>query len=107
MSFLDGTSNTLMFAQRYQMCNGAPTAWGYADLYDWSPMFAYDNTEKFQAAPNAEDCDPTRPQSIGGSSIQVGFADGSGRSIRAAVSAQTWHALCTPAGAEPLNLDDL
>src|SRR5205823_5908935 len=30
-SIPDGTSNTLMFAQRYQVCNGNPTAWGYAD----------------------------------------------------------------------------
>src|SRR5262245_11795326 len=27
-SFPDGTSNTLIFAERYQICNDTPTAWG-------------------------------------------------------------------------------
>src|SRR5262249_5148521 len=29
----DGTSNTIFFAQRYQMCNGQPHAWGYDGWY--------------------------------------------------------------------------
>src|SRR5262249_37450056 len=37
-SFPDGTSNTLMFTTRYQMCNGTPNAWGYPSLYAWSPQ---------------------------------------------------------------------
>jgi hypothetical protein len=38
--------------------------------------------------------------------ILVGFCDGSARSARNTISAQSWHAVCTPAGAEPLNTDD-
>ena len=106
-SITDGTSNTLMFAQRYQMCKDNPTAWGYAALYYWAPMFAYFDTEKFQVAPTPDDCDPTRPQAIGSPSILVGFCDGSARSIRHAISSQNWHAICTPAGAEVFNFDDL
>ena len=49
----DGTSNTLMFAQRYQICNGQPTAWGYPTLYRWAPIFAYYSDGKFQSAPYA------------------------------------------------------
>jgi len=104
-SITDGTSNTLMYAQRYQMCDGNPTAWGYADLYYWTPMFAYYSVEKFQPAPRPEDCDPARPQSIGGSAIQIGFCDGSVRQAHSRVSSGTWHALCTPNGGEVLNID--
>lgn len=104
-SIPDGTSNTLMFAQRYQMCNGNPTAWGYADLYYWAPMFAYYGTEKFQLAPPVADCDPTRPQSIGGSSILTGFCDGSARPIRAEIGALTWYYLCDPADGNALPAD--
>jgi hypothetical protein len=96
-SIPDGTSNTLMFAQRYQMCNGNPTAWGYAALYYWAPTFAYYNTDKFQSTPADGECDPTRPQAIGESSILTGFCDGSARPIRAQVRAQTWYFLCDPA----------
>jgi type II secretory pathway pseudopilin PulG len=101
----DGTSNTLMFAQRYQMCNGNPTAWGYADLYYWAPMFAYYNTEKFQLAPPPADCDPSRPQSIGGSSILTGFCDGSARAIRSEIRALTWYYLCDPADGNAIPAD--
>ena len=104
-SIPDGTSNTLMFVTRYQMCNGAPTAWGYAGLYYWSPMFAYYSTEKFQSAPSQDDCDPARPQSIGGSSILTGFCDGSARPIRARVSPLTWFYLCHPADGNVLGPD--
>jgi type II secretory pathway pseudopilin PulG len=102
-SITDGTSNTLMFAQRYQMCNGNPTAWGYADIYYWTPMFGYYSTDKFQAAPSADDCDPARAQSIGGASILIGFCDGSARPLRHTISEATWHALCTPSGGEIFN----
>src|SRR5262249_1245411 len=37
----DGTSNTILFTERYQVCNGQPMSWGYDQLYYWSPMFAY------------------------------------------------------------------
>ena len=36
-SITDGTSNTIFFAQRYQMCNGQPHAWGYDGWYYWAP----------------------------------------------------------------------
>jgi type II secretory pathway pseudopilin PulG len=34
-SIIDGMSNTIFFAQRYQMCNGQPHAWGYDGWYYW------------------------------------------------------------------------
>jgi len=72
-TFRDGTSNTLVWADRYQMCNGNPCGWGYSSLYYWAPMFAYYSKGKFQNAPKQEECNPALPQAIDPSGIQVAF----------------------------------
>jgi prepilin-type N-terminal cleavage/methylation domain-containing protein len=86
----DGTSNTFMFTQRYQMCNGTPTAWGYPALYTWTPMFAYYSQGKFQSVPKQADCDPNLPQSLVSAGIEVAMCDGSARYVSDNISPQTW-----------------
>jgi type II secretory pathway pseudopilin PulG len=100
----DGTSNTLMYGLRYQVCNGTPTAWGYPGLYTWAPMIAYENQMLFQKAPGQTDCDPSRPQAIGGT-MTIAMCDGSVRSINQRVSAQTWANVLDPADGMVLGND--
>jgi hypothetical protein len=100
----DGTSNTLMIGQRYQMCNGTPTAWGYPSLYPWAPMIAHDNQSLFQMSPRQDECDPTRAQAIGGT-LLIALGDGSARAINPRLSAKTWYYLCDPADGNPLPAD--
>jgi len=100
----DGTSNTLMIGQRYQMCNGTPTAWGYPSLYPWAPMIAYDNQAMFQDSPRQEECDPTRAQAMGGL-LLIALGDGSARAVSPRLSAKTWYYLCDPADGNPLPAD--
>jgi prepilin-type N-terminal cleavage/methylation domain-containing protein len=102
-SIPDGASITLMYAQRYRMCNGEPTAWGYADVYYWAPIFAYYNTVRFQSAPANTDCDPSRPQATGPYGILTAFCDGSARLITSSVRAETWSNLCDPADGNAIN----
>ncbi|HTU91221.1 MAG TPA: DUF1559 domain-containing protein, partial [Gemmataceae bacterium] len=104
-SIPDGTSNTIFFAQRYQMCNGQPHAWGYDAWYYWAPMFAYYSTELFQVMPAAKDCDLERAQSLSRDGIQVGLGDGSVRFITPKLSAQTWLFACEPNDGFPLGAD--
>jgi type II secretory pathway pseudopilin PulG len=104
INIVDGTSNTAMFATRYQMCNGTPTAWGYSEIHPWAPIFAFYSTAKFQLSPTQEQCDATLPQSIG-NAINVGICDGSVRSLSPAISPRTWHLLCDPADGQPLDND--
>jgi hypothetical protein len=104
-SFPDGTSNTIVFTERYQLCRGQPCAWGYPGLYYWSPMFARYSEGKFQTQPAANQCNPALPQSPHRGGIQVAMGDGSARLINQAISVQTWWYACTPNGGEILGSD--
>jgi len=100
----DGTSNTLMFAQRYQMCNGQPTAWGYPSIYTWAPMFAFYSEEMFQSAPPQAACNPQLPQSIGREML-IAFCDGSVRTISPDIAGSTWYYLTDPADGNVIPLE--
>jgi type II secretory pathway pseudopilin PulG len=104
-SITDGTSNTIFFAERYQMCAGQPHAWGYDGLYYWTPMFAYYSTDLFQIMPPMDGCDPERAQALRPEGIQVGMGDGSVRRVSAKVSARTWLFACMPADGNVLGPD--
>jgi hypothetical protein len=104
-AFPDGTSNTIMFAERYQMCNGQPNAWAYDRLYYWAPMFAYHSTAKFQKTPTQAECDPALAQSLDASGAMVVMADVAIRHISDGISPETWRAALTPDGGEPLGDD--
>lgn len=104
-SITDGTSNTIFFAQRYQMCDGHPNAWGYDGWYYWAPMFDYYSTELFQVIPAVKDCDPERAQSLTPDGIQVGMGDGSARLVSPKLSATTWLYACTPSDGDILGPD--
>jgi len=101
----DGTSNTIVFAERYQTCNGNPCAWGYSSLYYWAPMFAYYSKGKFQNAPKQADCNPALPQAIDRAGIQVALGDGSARTVRESISSETWWNATDPADGNILGPD--
>ena len=103
-NIVDGTSNTLMFTTRYQMCNGTPTGWGYPEFYTWAPMFAFYSTAKPQLNPTQEACNPDLPQSIG-NTLLIGMADGSVQVCNPAVSPRTWRHLCDPADGNVIEPD--
>jgi type II secretory pathway pseudopilin PulG len=105
--FTDGTSNTMILTERYQICNQTPNAWAYPDATDWAPIFAYSSFEKFQLNPTQGQCNPALAQSAHASRIPIGMADGSVYSCPSTISSQTWYYLCTPAGGEVINLDFL
>jgi hypothetical protein len=93
---VDGVSNTLMFAERYQMCAGTPCAWGYDQFYYPAPMFAYFSQGKFQVHPTQEICNPALPQSIHREGMLCSFCDGSARLAGNDISPLTWALLTCP-----------
>jgi len=128
-TFADGTSNTIVFTEKYARCDltRAPaydwngTWWDYGWCTDptWylgSPFFACDYfgrypnaigpASKFQVMPmpfTGPACDPARAQASRSSGILVLLGDGSSRNVSASVSNNTWWAACTPAGGETLD----
>lgn len=104
-TFTDGTSNTIVFTTRYQMCREQPCGWGYAGDYPWAPAFAWQTTAKFQPTPSPAECDPDRAQGMMSAGINVGMADGSTRLVSRDISPQTWWYACTPNGGEVLGND--
>jgi type II secretory pathway pseudopilin PulG len=104
-SFPDGTSNTIVFTERYQLCNETPCGWGYSSLYYWAPVFGYYSYGKFQHQPARQECDPALPQSLEPSGILAGLADGSVRTVSSNVSPETWWNATDPADGNPLGSD--
>jgi type II secretory pathway pseudopilin PulG len=98
----DGTSNTIMISERYQVCGDTPCAWGYSSLYPWAPLFAYYSKAKFQANPSQDDCDPALAQATDPTGIQVVLCDGSAHLVGNRISPQTWSYACDPADGNPL-----
>jgi prepilin-type N-terminal cleavage/methylation domain-containing protein len=127
--FQDGTSNTIMFAEKYARCGGFASLWAHGNWeIDYMAMFAYGSADgtvgyttnliwghpgvvgpasKFQMAPNPFDtaCDPVRAATGHTGGIQVALGDGSARMINVGVSNSTWWAACTPGNSDQLGVD--
>jgi prepilin-type N-terminal cleavage/methylation domain-containing protein len=129
-SISDGTSNTILFAEKYARCKNGDTEvhdggsfWAYWNAYSlptpkfgpYHPAFEVDYfnpngiglTSKFLLQPNPylSNCDPTYASTGHSGGIQVGMADGSARNISDGISAATWWAACTPSHDDLLGSD--
>jgi len=120
----DGTSNTVMFAERFRNCSPASggctlPAWAWNTIVNtgdsWSsPTFGAQNdgigqmnqggaqfnnnggAPGFQAGPSIQACNWYVTQGGHAGTMQVGMGDGSVRGVSDAVSWQTWTWACTP-----------
>ncbi len=124
----DGTSNTVMFAERYRNCSptsGGCTlpAWAWDTLINggdaWaSPTFGaqndggitqmnqggalfYSGTTGFQAGPSVQQCNWYVTQGGHPGAMLAGLADGSVRTVTQGMAYTTWWYACTPNGGEP------
>jgi prepilin-type N-terminal cleavage/methylation domain-containing protein len=104
-SFTDGTSNTIVFTERYKVCNQTPCGWAFGGETEWAPVFDYSSIAKFQVQPSQVECNPALPQTAHSGGIQAALADGSVRVVSRDITAQTWYFACTPAGGEVLGSD--
>jgi prepilin-type N-terminal cleavage/methylation domain-containing protein len=104
-TFQDGTSNTVMFAERYAVCQGYGIMWAYPAGGYVTPDFADPigtGYGPFQIKPSVANCNPAVPQSAHSGGMMVSMGDASTRMVNASVSSTTWYAACTPAGGEVL-----
>lgn len=105
-TFTDGTSNTILFAEKYARCGAGGSLWGHTVTDTWQPVFAAWSREPFQTRPSASECDPRRASTPFAGGSQVALGDGSVRHVAAAaIRQEVWWAACTPAGGEVLGND--
>jgi prepilin-type N-terminal cleavage/methylation domain-containing protein len=123
VTFQDGTSNTILYAEKYARCETDQfgirrgTMWDWWETAGWvyHPLFAWQTwwgtgagpQSKFQVQPTPYigNCDPARAATAHGGGILVGLGDASVRSLSPGMSDTTWWAACTPAGGESLPPD--
>jgi hypothetical protein len=105
----DGTSNTILFSERYAICNGTAVGWQMGMCgnpptwpYTYQPA-SYPSLPLPQWAPSQTVCDPTLLQSPYGSGMLVGLADGSVRPVASTISAYSWNRALNPADGEVLD----
>ena len=123
-TFIDGTSNTICFAEMYGTCGSSgdvnsSSTFGslWADSNSvWRAAFCmtgikgtapnYTPCNMFQIQPNyINSCDPDRASSPHTGGIVVGLGDGSVRFLNAGLSPATWAAACDPRDGQPLGSD--
>ncbi len=111
-TFVDGTSNTVVYMERYAAAYTGPGTTGATPTTHpwWPPVStstpAYDPTRvvifptatsEFQIKPALTAADDTLPQGMSVGTMQVGLADGSVRGVSQGVSPNTWFIACGPA----------
>jgi prepilin-type N-terminal cleavage/methylation domain-containing protein/prepilin-type processing-associated H-X9-DG protein len=124
--FVDGTSKTIVFGEKYRVCqrnNLYPNAWAGLPVHvNGMPIFAYGDrtgTTSFTqcggysynnvgalskpqpagspvSSQDVNTCATSRTQAIHSNRMMAGFADGSVRTIGIDIDGDAWWALCTP-----------
>jgi len=117
----DGTSNTVMLAEKRAQCANSGTGYTSGNLWaaGWAtaeipymPVFAnnnqYTNTLAFglpQLQPNDATCQPQWATAFTASGCQLAMCDGSVRTLSAFVAQSNWQAALTPANREQAGID--
>jgi prepilin-type N-terminal cleavage/methylation domain-containing protein len=102
--FPDGTSNTVVFMERFAICAGVERVFNEDGQHISSPLVGGQNAyapivsnlnpPQFGTRPN--NCDPFRSQGLTASGCTVGLADGSVRNVSSSISVTTWRAAALP-----------
>jgi prepilin-type N-terminal cleavage/methylation domain-containing protein len=110
-TFTDGTSNTIMFAEKYGAC-GPASATVNSFWDDWgggnTAVFMRDcvgGNCKFQVQPTQANCVPALAQTPHTGGMLVTLGDASVRVLNNGMSGNTFYYACTPQGGETLSSD--
>jgi prepilin-type N-terminal cleavage/methylation domain-containing protein len=113
----DGSSNTLMFGERYATCSSGGSLWAYRNtdpaptnpsFPGWARMSFFpanwvsnNHSTPFTAvppqnAPLVQNCSPYNLQSFTNAGCQVSMCDGSVRNVATSISSTVWFAVIWP-----------
>ncbi len=108
-TFSDGTSNTIVFGERFTICDGMAVGWQMG-MCGNPPTWPYYYTSSDylalmlpQMAPNVNACDPMLLQSPYASGLMVGMGDGSVRMVSSGVSQYSWNLALNPSDGQTLD----
>jgi prepilin-type N-terminal cleavage/methylation domain-containing protein len=108
-SFTDGTSNTVLFMERYAVVGTTSYPW-YSSSAAGVTITVASNTAATSAYPSMIQLKPALtaatpglPQALSTAGVLVGMCDGSVRAVGPGVTCFSWSAAATPAGGEVLD----
>jgi prepilin-type N-terminal cleavage/methylation domain-containing protein len=112
-SIMDGTSQTIGFAEAYSQVTYSYTSttgtYSYNVSRDWGGSYSYwfpsSSGPSFDQMPTGTSAYYSNPQSFAVGGIQVALMDGSVRNVANATSLSTWYSACTPASNDALGSD--
>jgi prepilin-type N-terminal cleavage/methylation domain-containing protein len=118
-TFKDGTSNVVIYAERYGLCQGYPVYWSSG--HEWigygPPIFAENLRfswgiepinrleQMFQIQPSDAQCNPYGTQTGHRGAMTVGMGDGSVRGVGLSITLPTWVNAQLPADGNALGSD--
>jgi len=110
-TFADGTSNTMIMAEKAALCQGFGSLWAhgswnppYMTMY-YSPMTSNGPGSKFQENPTPANCNVLVAQSYHTGGMNTLLGDGSVRFLTSQISPITWQFVNEPADGNVLPSD--
>jgi hypothetical protein len=99
----DGTSNTLFFCEKMQVCRGIGSLWAHGGWnLDHAPAIGTVSWGTPQAGVTPEDCDRWRPHAFSEGGALACMADASARPVSPSVGYTTWRRLLDPDDGMPI-----
>jgi prepilin-type N-terminal cleavage/methylation domain-containing protein len=104
-TFSDGTSNTVIFMERYAQTSSGQHYWSALNNYIVASPNPGTAGYGFQIAPPQGSAIDSLPQGCSSAAMMAGLADGSVRTVSSGVSPYTWYLACSPNDGQPMPSD--